>query len=270
MIIFIAFVCLSPFEGSAQNELVPAVRHRFMVIARRGDHTNAPENTLAAYANAIADSADFIEIDLRASKDSQLIIMHNADIEEMTGQEGEVSNLLFDSLRRIKVRDPFYPEWGLHLIPTLAEVLQLCKGKINICIDFNDAPVAETFKEILAAGMENNIVVYVDDPRQLEEWRVIAPLIPLMISLPDTIKTKAAMYQLIDAFNIDVLEANYTTGNTEIISAAKEKGIPVWADVQSKSEGADEWHKALKLGFTGLSTNHVKELIHFLVENGNR
>ena len=124
----LVFLCLlfRSFAGFSQTTSLPVTKHRCVVIAHRGDHTNAPENTLAAYQHAIEDGADFVEIDLRTTKDSQLVIMHNATIDHITGRQGQVSDFLFDSIRQIKVREPLHPEWGLHAIPTFKEVLQLC------------------------------------------------------------------------------------------------------------------------------------------------
>ena len=256
--------------GYAQTSTLPASKHKTIVIAHRGDHTNAPENTLAAYQHTIEDGADFVEIDLRTTKDSQLVIMHNATIDHMTGKEGMVNGFLFDSLRLIKVREPLHPEWGLHLIPSFKEVLQLCKGKINIYLDFKDASVVAAYEQIIEAGMENNVVVYINEPHQFEEWGTIAPNMPLMISLPKAIKTKSEMLQLLDAFNIDVLDGDYTEYNAETVLAAKEKKIPIWADIQSADERAVIWNKALALGLAGLQTDHPKALIDFLIKKGIR
>ena len=134
---FLTIILVSlPFYSFSQKALIPKIKHKVIVIAHRGDHTHAPENTLAAYQNAIDDGADFVEIDLRQTMDSQLVIMHNDNILKMTGYDAEVKNMLFDSLRSKKVRDPFYTEYGLFNIPTFKEVLALCKGKINIYLDF--------------------------------------------------------------------------------------------------------------------------------------
>ena len=276
MIKFIAFFALFIFfllisiSGIAQHNLVHRGEHSFVVIAHRGDHTNAPENTLAAYQNAINVQADFIEIDLRTTKDNQLVIMHNENIEHMTGKSALVSDLLFDSISAIKIREAMHPEWGLHTIPTFKEVLKLCKGKINIYLDFKAANVAETFKQILEEGMENHIVVYINDPSQLNDWETIAPEMPLMISLPREIKTKKEMFKLLDEINIDILDGSYSEYNSETVAAAKEKNIPIWADIQAKDEGADNWKAALKLGLNGLQTDHPKALIDFLIKKGIR
>lgn len=88
----VTLISLLPFCCFAQKDSLPKGKNRFIVIAHRGDHTNAPENTLAAYLHAIDDGADFVEIDLRTTKDSQLVIMHNATIDHMTGHEGAVNS----------------------------------------------------------------------------------------------------------------------------------------------------------------------------------
>src|SRR5215469_9447866 len=80
---------------------LPAIKHNFIVVAHRGDHTHAPENTLEAFKNAILDSADYVEIDLRTTLDSQLIIMHDASVDRMTNGKGFVKDMTFEVLKKL-------------------------------------------------------------------------------------------------------------------------------------------------------------------------
>lgn len=259
-----------PVFCQSQVVLQAQRKHKVMVIAHRGDHSKAPENTLAAYQAAIDDGADFIEIDLRQTRDSQLVIMHNENINKMTGFDMDVTDLLFDSLRLKKVRDAFYTEYGLHKIPILKEVLELCKGKINIYLNFLEADVAETFKEIFDAGMQDHVVVYINETHQYNEWKTIAPMMPLIISLPEKINTALAMQDIFNILTVDILNGDPSNFSAEKIAWAKEKHIPVWADVQADKEDAGIWNGALLMGFTGLKTNYPKQLINFLKEKGLR
>ena len=247
-----------------QKAKIPACKNNFVVIAHRGDHVNAPENTLLAYQHAIDAGVDFIEIDLRTTKDSSLVIMHDAKLDRMTNGKGFVSNYTLDSLRLFKVSNKAHPEWGEQDIPTFDEVLQLCKNKIHIYLDFKDASVQTTFSKIVQAGMEKNVVVYINEPHQFKEWRSIAPEMPLMISLPQKITTKSELVQVIRTIQVDVLDGNYDEYNIETVLAAKELGIPIWADIQSVNEGASNWEKAILLGVKGLQTDHPKALIEYL------
>jgi len=259
-------------ESNAQTTKLPLVRHhhKFIVIAHRGDHTNAPENTIVAYKNAIKIGADFIEVDLRTTKDSQLVVMHDATINRMTGINGSIQNMTFDSLRKLEVRESKHPEWGNHVIPTFQEVLKLSKRRINIYLDFKNASAQSAYNEIVAAGMENNVIVYINNPNQFTDWRNVAPNIPLMISLPGKVKTKEALFQVLEKYQTDLLDGNYNEYNAETVAAAKEKNKPIWADIQSVDENPTLWDKALNLSLQGLQTDHPKALIDYLKKKGIR
>ena len=89
---------------------MPKPRHAFTIVAHRGDHTHAPENTLAAYGNAIAAGADYVEIDLRTTADSQLVVMHDGSVNRMTNDSGLVKNMTWAKLHSLKVRDKAHPD----------------------------------------------------------------------------------------------------------------------------------------------------------------
>ena len=70
--------------GSAGQEARAEPRAKPLVIGHRGASALRPEHTLASYAKAIADGADFIEPDLVATKDGALLIRHENNIAETT------------------------------------------------------------------------------------------------------------------------------------------------------------------------------------------
>ena len=257
-------------EAAAQKAKLPVCKHSFIVIAHRGDHTQAPENTLQSCQNAINAGCDFVEIDLRTTKDSVLVIMHDANINRMSDRSGNVKDFLFDSLRLINVKDKIHPEWGSYPIPSFKEVLNMCKGKINIYLDFKDADVTAAYNEIAAAGMEKNVVVYVNTMEQYTQWKSIVPQMPLMVSLPENITAKKELDQFLNSYTISVLDGNYKQYNAPMIKCASEKGVPVWADVQSNDESSGIWEKAIALGLTGLQTDHPGKLIEYLIRKNIR
>ena len=261
--------CL-PFYNHAQPKFLNKSNHKFTVIAHRGDHIQAPENTLLAYQHAIDNDVDFVEIDLRTTVDGKQIIMHNSDIEHMTSIKGKVKEMRFDSLRKIMVKDPTHSEWGLHKIPTFNEVLELCKGKINIYLDFKDADVEKTYQEILAAHMEKNIMVYINAPSQYTAWRKIAPEMPLVISLPKKVNTDKQMKKMILRYKMEILDGDFSEYTAQAVFTAQQNHILVWPDIQSTDEGPECWDKALALGFDGLQTDHPAALIKYLISKGIR
>jgi glycerophosphoryl diester phosphodiesterase len=137
---------------------IPKPKHNFIVVSHRGDHTHAPENTLAAYSNAIAAGADYVEIDLRTTADSQLVIMHDASVNRMTDDSGLIRNMTWEKLQTLTVRDRAHPEWGRQEIPLFTQVLDLCKGKIYVYLDFKSADPAAAWREIVKRGMEKEVI----------------------------------------------------------------------------------------------------------------
>jgi glycerophosphoryl diester phosphodiesterase len=93
---------------------------------------------------------------------------------------------------------------------------------------------------------------------------------PLIVSLPKAVKTKAEMTQLLKTFKVDILDGDYDEYNEETVLAAKEMHIPIWADIQSSDEGSERWDKAIILGLAGLQTDHPGKLIEYLKLKGIR
>ncbi|MBS1949240.1 MAG: glycerophosphodiester phosphodiesterase family protein [Bacteroidetes bacterium] len=268
MILLFCLCCYA--EAFSQSAKLPVARHKFIIIAHRGDHIEVPENTLAAYENAIRHEADFVEIDLRTTKDSILVIMHDATVDRMTNGKGKVSNLSFAEIRRLQITDKKNASSKNYLVPTFEEVLKTCRNKIHIYLDFKNASVQQAYNMIKKYGMKDQVIVYINEPFQYTEWRKTAPSMPLMVSLPDDIKSEAALKSFLAKNPVELLDGDYTDYNQATLAAAKQLGIAVWPDIQSAEEHKN-WDKAILFGFTeGLQTDHPQALAEYLKKKGLR
>jgi glycerophosphoryl diester phosphodiesterase len=249
---------------------LPKPRHGFIVVSHRGDHTHAPENTLAAYANAIDAGADYVEIDLRTTADSQLVIMHDASVNRMTDDTGLVKNMTWEKLHTLKVRDRAHPEWGDQEIPMFGEVLDLCKGKIYIYLDFKNANPAAAWREIVKRDMQKEVIVYINAPHQFDEWRKVAPGMPLMVSLPANIRGADSLTVFLERYHPDILDGDFDEYTPEMIKAAAVLGVMVLPDIQRPGENAALWNVAVQKGLEGLQTDHPGDLVNYLKGKGIR
>src|SRR5260370_483413 len=102
-LICLVFIGVLFWQDGNQPNPVPKPRHRFTVVCHRGNHVAYPENSMAAYEEAIKVDADYIEIDLRTTKDGQLISMHDATVNRMTDGTGAVKDLTFAEIEKLKV-----------------------------------------------------------------------------------------------------------------------------------------------------------------------
>ncbi|WP_123846952.1 glycerophosphodiester phosphodiesterase family protein [Chitinophaga lutea] len=242
---------------------LPAGRHAFTVIAHRGDHAKAPENTLAAYQQAIDHDLDYIEADLRTTRDGRLVIMHDNTVDRTTNGKGKVRELTFEAIRQLKTD-------GGHQVPAFKEVLQLCKGRVHIYLDFKDADVKAAFEEIKAAGMEQQVLVYVNKGAQYAAWRSIAPAVPLMVSLPEDVRDAAVLNAFLDRHPVSALDGGYKQYTREMVEAAVKRGVAVWPDMLHPEEGPALWKEAIALGLRGLQTDRPADFAAYLRENGIR
>ncbi|TFF38570.1 glycerophosphodiester phosphodiesterase family protein [Mucilaginibacter psychrotolerans] len=241
---------------------VPQSKHNFIVIAHRGDHVIYPENTLEAYREAIKNEADYIEIDLRTTKDSQLVSMHDATVNRMTNGKGAVNSFTLAELQQLKLKGG--DSVNTYHVPTFVEILKLAKNKINIYLDFKAADPAVAYQMIQQYHMEKQVLVYINSAKQLTGWRKVAPKMPLMLSLPDSVTTVDGMKTFIDKYRPDLLDGDYGQYNPDMLAFAATRDIPVWPDIQSATEGTADWSKAVKTGFKGLQTDHPAALAAFL------
>ncbi len=249
-----------------QSKPLPKTKHKLVVIAHRGSHLKVPENTLAAYENAIKEGADYVEIDLRTTKDGHLVIMHDESITRMTGIKGQVIDLNYSEIKGLKIKPAITGDTTTYRIPEFAEVLKLCKGRINIYLDYKDANVKKTYRLLKESGMQNNVVVYLNKEEQYGQWKDVAPHIPLMASLPENMNI-SQLNNFLDKKHLDVVD---NADNVDLVNLMHKRKIAVWLDVQSDDEGPTKWEQALKLGVDGLQTNHPQKLIKYLEDQGLR
>jgi glycerophosphoryl diester phosphodiesterase len=263
--ILLLAVAATAFTGQSQTAPLPYSRHSIIVIAHRGDHTHVPENTLASIREGIRCGVDYVEIDLRTTKDGYLVLSHDGSVGRMTDGKGNVKDLTLAEIKQLTVRNPDSPSGKVYRIPEFRDVLQLCKGRINIYLDFKDADVEQTWSQIRQAGMEKQIVVYLNKPGQYELWRKAAPLMPLMTSLPDDVRTPEDAARFLQQKPIEVLD---NVHDTTLLSFTRKMGIAVWLDVQSDTEGPAAWEKVLGNGIQGMQTDHPEALIAYLRRKG--
>ncbi|MGQ9838266.1 MAG: glycerophosphodiester phosphodiesterase [Cyanobacteriota bacterium] len=143
------------------------------VIAHRGDHTQAEENTLEAFTAAIDIGADQIELDVRRSQDGILLVFHDADL---GGQP-----LATLTWTEIQTRQP--------MIPTLKQTLLHLKDKITLDIELKEA------------GYEEQVLTLIRDilsPEYSAEHCVITSFLPQVIQQVKTQDSQLKVGLLID------------------------------------------------------------------------
>ena len=115
-------------------ELHDPTSKNVVVVSHRGDWRNWPENSIDAIESVIAMGVDVMEMDLKLTKDSVLVLCHDKTIDRTTSGKGRVCDITYDSIRRCVLRTAHNQKTDLRM-PTLREALAVCKDRIAVNID---------------------------------------------------------------------------------------------------------------------------------------
>ncbi len=122
-------------------------------IGHRGAKALEPENTLRSFRKAVELGVDAVELDVRQTKDGQLIVIHDDRVDRTTDGSGLVGNL---TLEEIKV---FTAEKS-EKIPTLGEALDFLKGKVKVLIELKEEDLEEKALDLIKErGMVDDVIV---------------------------------------------------------------------------------------------------------------
>src|SRR5215472_10302387 len=117
------------------------LRHLFPSrVAHRGGSLLAPENTLAAFRQALTLPVDAIELDVQMTCDGQAVVFHDNTVDRLTEGSGNILDLSLSDLRSLNAAANFASGWPQReIIPTLREVLALLWGRKQVCIEVKNS-----------------------------------------------------------------------------------------------------------------------------------
>jgi glycerophosphoryl diester phosphodiesterase len=167
------------------------MKNQVQLVAHRGGSTLAPENTLAAFRNALQYPIDAVELDVQMSRDGHVIVFHDNTVEQLTNGSGNILDLDFAYLRSLDAAAHFSGGWPEpQQIPTLREVLDLVKGHAQVYIEIKTSKrdsvtgryphlVQAVINDVRAAGMLDQVYIISFDWTVLPELKALEPAVPV-------------------------------------------------------------------------------------------
>lgn len=159
----------------------------YNIIVRRKIQAHESRGILQSYGNVINSElagADMVELDVRTTKDGQLVLMHNETVNETTTGVGAVSSLTLEQIKSFDmVRDgKVYKDEHNNVakVPTLLEALKATKDKIYVNLDLagkNNVP-AKVLEVIHEAGVEDQVMLFASG--DIAEYQKLNPLVAVL------------------------------------------------------------------------------------------
>lgn len=232
-----------------------------LVIAHRGASAYQPENTLAAFALAIAQGAQMIELDLHCSSDNQVVVIHDETLDHTTNLKGRVDQF---TLAEIKQADAGHGE----RVPTLEETLDLTVSKLRLYLEIKDRrAAAETLRIVRARRCQSEVMLASFDIELMRRLGEEVCDIELGVILgnetlnPIVRWREAFPWIALRGINYQVLcmQVELCYGYLARQTKASGKKLYVWtADEDS------QFAKMIERGVDGIVTNKPDHLIDFL------
>jgi glycerophosphoryl diester phosphodiesterase len=242
-------------------------RFPVVVMAHRGFSGKAPENTLAAFRQAIEIGSDFIELDVRFSKDGHLVVFHDDTLERTTNGKGKVADFSLQDLRGLDAGSWFGSSFSGERIPTFQEVLDLAKGRILVNIELKKGDQGSytmhdladrALEEVQQAGMEGHVLFSSFDPGAVERIRKNNPSVPVALI------TGSPWHSPMEAFGgkaLSFLNPRKSTLSETNLVRAHQQGAKIFTWTIDTEE---EMEKFISMGVDGIITNHPDRLIRIL------
>lgn len=237
----------------------------FLCIAHRGGALEAPENTMAAFENAVRSGCTYLETDAYATRDGYLLAFHDDRLDRVTDKKGMIEETDLSTVRQARVD-------GDHEIPLLEDILTAFpEARINIDAK-HDGAVAPLVDLIKRLGVEDRVCLGAFSDSRVQRMRAAFDG-KICTSLPPGEVTRLFMakYRLpvrgIAGACAQVPERHgrIRLVDRAFVRAAHRRNIPV--HVWTVNEPAD-MERLIDLGVDGLVTDRPRLLREILNKRG--
>lgn len=206
------------------------------IICHRGLSSEAPENTVPAFEKAIDAMADMVELDVQETSDGVVVVSHDTNLRRTAGKNVNIASLTYEELETYDVGSFFSAEYAGTRIPTLAEVMETCKGRVNMLIELKRNSASEDLAQkvvdlIAEYDMEHQCVIQSVDYNYLKQVHELNPDLTLGYILTTAI---GDYYndEMVDFFCVRSLFINETAVTN---AHAEGKAIYAWT-IDSRAE----------------------------------
>jgi glycerophosphoryl diester phosphodiesterase len=242
------------------------------VGGHRGASAVAPENTYAAFEQAIRDGASYTETDIRATSDGVLVLVHDATLDRTTDGSGPVSAMTLEELRRLDAGSWFGEAFHDERIPELPAFLAWIEARapFGAAIEVKAPGVGGTVAALAwASPARDRLCIYAFDADEIRAAKAAAPDLPcvLLLRLTDDPNEVVGRIEACDADGADV-PWQWNAG--PLLAGMRERGYLVGG---GSDEGGQAARELVEQGVDVIDTDHpaaLLEAVRALAGTGGR
>jgi glycerophosphoryl diester phosphodiesterase len=219
-------------------------------VCHRGANEKAPENTRAATQLCIDWGMDYVEIDVRTSKDDVLYILHDSTVNRTTDGEGKLRDLTSEQIDQLDAGSWFDAKFKGERVPRLEPYLKWVKGKIKVYFDVKDADLERVIKLVYDVGLEKDCFFWFGNRLQAGQFRKLDSNLTLKVNAK-TVEEVAAAKR---ALNAQIIETSLSATTPEVKAAIHGAGMKLM--VYHPEKDAAAFKRICEIGADMVNLNH--------------
>lgn len=247
-----------------------------LIIAHRGASGHAPENTIAAIDKALKMGTDVIEIDVHQTRDSVIMLMHDAALNRTTNMTGSIKDYNWDDIKDADAGSWFSEDFAGEKIPALDEVIKNINGRARLLIEIKKGgdhyPGIErgVLNIIKANHAESWCMIQSFSDRAVENFlnlksgiKVYKLAVGNIPALPVYVDGKVNGGSILKYKNVTGINTNISFTRKRIVERLHERGqeVFVWTVNEEK-----KMRKLIRHGVDGIITNYPGRLKKVLAD----
>lgn len=257
------------------------------VISHRGDWRNTPENSIRAIQNCIDLGVNMVEIDIKKTKDNELILLHDKTLDRTTTGKGLPQDYTLAEIKQMRLRNGAGVATS-HQIPTLEEAMIVAKGKIWVNIDKGYDYFDLVEKVLEKTGTTQQVLIKAGLPYQkvvAENKAVLDKLffMPIIdMANPDAMTMVEEYIKNMQPKAFEVCFTQIDQALQNVLDRIQKSGSKVWIntlwpslcaglnDDRAMEENQQDsiWGKVIEMGASFIQTDRPKELVNYLRNQG--
>jgi len=223
-------------------------------IAHRGASRIAPENTLAAFKEAIEIGVDAVELDLQGTADEQVVVIHDASLDRTTDQSGQIKETSLETIKQADAGTWFDPKFAGESVPTLAEALVAIADNAIALLEIKDVSITKSVVRIVQnMDMVEQSVIISFHSSAIQTVRSLEPRLPTgyIIGSKENIEPIQLCQQL-GLLGSSLLNVDHRLVTEDFIYETRRRGITLWCWTV---DDIDRMRELQELGIQGITSN---------------
>lgn len=220
-----------------------------LVIAHRAGPAYAPENSLAAMQQVVEQGvSDFVELDVQLTRDRQVVVAHDKDLQRIAQDPRLIGETNFDDLADVDIGRLFHSDFQGQRIGRLADFLKFAKGRLRLIIEFKRGEpllIDRTLQLVHEYDMQNDVKLMsleIADVRYAQSRAGNIPVGYLAAVEPGNLT----------GLDVDFIATDQKLATRDLIRQIHKRGLPIYCWTVNKPKRVLE---LTEMGIDGVITD---------------